>query len=96
MKTPQRIWVSMVAAYGDYEARRRLRYYRLERQAHFVRVRRCHLALASEIIQCASTPVEGRKKYFQAIRSLVHAHRMQRLRIESFLLPGQPRTRIPG
>jgi len=96
MKILQSTWNSFMSQFGEYEARQRLRNYRLERRQAFVTSKRCPLALAIDIALIESPPLKSRKKYKEVIRSLVSAHREHRLRIESFLLPGQPRTRLPG
>lgn len=96
MKIHHSTWNSFINKFGDYEARRRLRSYRLERQHAFLSTKRCPLALASDIVLIESTALKSRVKYKEVVRSLVSAHREHRLRIESFLLPGQPRTRLPG
>lgn len=96
MKILQSTWKSFVSQFGEYEARRRLRSYRLERQQGFVSTKRCALALASDIASIESTAFKSRSKYKEIIRSLVSTHREHRLRIESFLLTGQSRTRLPG
>ena len=95
MKINRSTWTSFLEKFGEFEARRRLRYYRLERQHSFVSIKRCPLALASEMAQMDVTPLNARKKYKEVIRSLIEVHRSHRLRIESFLLPWQSRTRLP-
>ena len=71
MKIKLTTWHSMLARYGDYEARRRLRY--LQKARGLFRAERDPFCLIYDLVHLwpGRSPIENRKKFAVPIRGLI-------------------------
>lgn len=101
MKVNVGTWRSFVTRYGEFDARRRLRY--AARGKHFVsgnglfRANRDPFALITELIHHwpGQAPSQRRKKFADAIRAILRTVRQQRERINGFCATGISLQRLP-
>jgi len=95
MKIKLTTWRNMVAQYGDYEARRRLRW--LQREWAFNREKLDPFSLLHDLVHVCTgrAPTENRKKFAVPIRGLLREIRRRREHINSLCAPGVSIQRLP-
>ena len=95
MKIKLTTWHSMLARYGDYEARRHLRC--LQKARVIFRVERDPFSLIFDLVHVwpGRSPTENRKKFAVPIRGLLCEIRRRRERINALCAPGMSLQRMP-
>ena len=95
MKIKLTTWHSMLARYGDYEARRRLRY--LQKSRGLCKVERDPFSLIHDLVHLwpGRSPTENRKKFAVPIRGLLREIRRRREHTNALCVPGMSRQRLP-
>jgi hypothetical protein len=95
MKIKLTTWHGMLARYGDYEARRRLRY--LQKARGFFRVERDPFSLIQDLVHLwpGRSPIENRKKFAVPIRGLIREIRRRREHTNALCAPGVSHQRLP-
>ncbi len=95
MKIKLTTWHSMLARYGDYEARRRLRW--LQREWVFIKEKRDPFSLIHDLVHLwpGRVPTENRKKFAVPIRGLLREIRRRREHTNALCAPGMSRQRLP-
>jgi hypothetical protein len=95
MKIKLTTWRSMLARYGDYEARRHLRC--LQKGRGLFRVERDPFSLIHDLVHLwpGRSPTENRKKFAVPIRGLLREIRRRRERTNALCAPGMSLQRLP-
>ena len=95
MKIKLTTWHSMLARYGDYEARRRLRY--LQKSRGLFKVERDPFSLIHDLVHVwpGRAPNENRKKFAVPIRGLLREIRRRREHTNALCAPGMSLQRLP-
>lgn len=95
MKIKLTTWHSMLARYGDYEARRRLRY--LQKARGLFRAERDPFCLIHDLVDLwpGRSPIENRKKFAVPIRGLIREIRRRREHTNALCALGISHLRLP-
>lgn len=95
MKIKLTTWHSMLARYGDYEARRRLRY--LQKARGLFRAERDPFCLIHDLVHLwpGRPPIENRKKFAVPIRGLIREIRRRREHTNALCALGISHLRLP-
>jgi hypothetical protein len=95
MKIKLTTWHSMLARYGDYEARRRLRY--LQKARGLFRAERDPFSLIHDLVHLwpGRSPIENRKKFAVPIRGLIREIRRRREHTNALCALGISHLRLP-
>ncbi len=95
MKIKLTTWHSMLARYGDYEARRQLRC--LQKGRGLFRVERDPFSLIHDLVHVwpGRSPTENRKKFAVPIRGVLREIRRRRERTNALCAPGISLQRLP-
>jgi len=95
MKIKLTTWHSMLARYGDYEARRRLRY--LQKARGLFRAERDPFCLIHDLVHLwpGRSPTENRKKFAVPIRGLIREIRRRREHTNALCALGISHLRLP-
>jgi hypothetical protein len=85
----------MLARYGDYEARRRLRY--LQKERGLFRAERDPFCLIHDLVHLwpGRSPIENRKKFAVPIRGLIREIRRRREHTNALCALGISHLRLP-
>ncbi len=88
-------WHSMLARYGDYEARRRLRW--LQREWAFIKVERDPFSLICDLVHVwpGRSSMGNRKNFAVPIRGLLREIRRRREHTNALCAPGMSLQRLP-
>ena len=95
MKIKLTTWYGMLARYGDYEARRRLRY--LQKARGLFRAERDPFSLIQDLVHHwpGRSPIENRKKFAVPNRGLIREIRRRREHTNALCAPGVSHQRLP-
>jgi len=95
MKIKLTTWQGMLVRYGDYEARRRLRW--LQREWAFIKVERDPFSLIFDLVHVwpGRAPTGNRKKFALPIRCILREIRRRRERTNALCVPVMCLQRLP-